>query len=401
MPSAGSRPPIEPELQVVVDRELAPASAPGTSCSRAPATTEPGTHGTFADVEERLPEIADMGVRRAVPAADPPDRPELPERAQQRHDRRARRPRQSVGDRLGRRRPHRDPSRARHPRGLPAPGRGAPASTASRSRWTSPSSARPTIRTSTEHPEWFRRRPDGTIQYAENPPKKYQDIYPFDFETEAWQELWAELQERRPVLDRPGHPDLSRRQPAHEAVRVLGMADRRRQARLPRDDLSRRGVHAPEGHVPAGQARLHPVVQLLPVAEHQAGADRIPDRADPDRGPRVLRREPVAEHARHPARVPAVRRAAGVRVPVPAGGDARPELRHLRPGVRAVRSTSRWRPARRNTSIRRNTRSGRGTSSRAGSLRGADRARQPDPSRECRASARTPTCGSTTSTTSS
>jgi starch synthase (maltosyl-transferring) len=44
-----------------------------------------------------------------------------------------------------------------------------------------------------EHPEWFRRRPDGTIQYAENPPKKYQDIYPFDFESEAWPELWAEL----------------------------------------------------------------------------------------------------------------------------------------------------------------------------------------------------------------
>ncbi len=44
-----------------------------------------------------------------------------------------------------------------------------------------------------EHPEWFRRRPDGTIQYAENPPKKYQDIYPFDFETVAWRELWDEL----------------------------------------------------------------------------------------------------------------------------------------------------------------------------------------------------------------
>lgn len=44
-----------------------------------------------------------------------------------------------------------------------------------------------------EHPEWFRQRPDGTIQYAENPPKKYQDIYPFDFESEAWPELWAEL----------------------------------------------------------------------------------------------------------------------------------------------------------------------------------------------------------------
>jgi starch synthase (maltosyl-transferring) len=43
-----------------------------------------------------------------------------------------------------------------------------------------------------EHPEWFKRRPDGSIQYAENPPKKYQDIYPFDFETDAWRELWAE-----------------------------------------------------------------------------------------------------------------------------------------------------------------------------------------------------------------
>ncbi|HTV17496.1 MAG TPA: alpha-1,4-glucan--maltose-1-phosphate maltosyltransferase [Polyangiaceae bacterium] len=44
-----------------------------------------------------------------------------------------------------------------------------------------------------EHPEWFKRRPDGTIQYAENPPKKYQDIYPFDFECEDWQGLWLEL----------------------------------------------------------------------------------------------------------------------------------------------------------------------------------------------------------------
>ncbi|HEY5896051.1 MAG TPA: maltotransferase domain-containing protein, partial [Burkholderiales bacterium] len=44
-----------------------------------------------------------------------------------------------------------------------------------------------------EHPEWFRQRPDGTVQYAENPPKKYQDIYPFDFESPDWKGLWAEL----------------------------------------------------------------------------------------------------------------------------------------------------------------------------------------------------------------
>ncbi|MGB6193957.1 MAG: maltotransferase domain-containing protein, partial [Terracidiphilus sp.] len=43
------------------------------------------------------------------------------------------------------------------------------------------------------HRTWFKKRPDGTIQYAENPPKKYQDIYPFDFETEDWLGLWDEL----------------------------------------------------------------------------------------------------------------------------------------------------------------------------------------------------------------
>jgi starch synthase (maltosyl-transferring) len=44
-----------------------------------------------------------------------------------------------------------------------------------------------------EHPDWFVIRPDGSIQYAENPPKKYQDIYPLNFETPDWQALWQEL----------------------------------------------------------------------------------------------------------------------------------------------------------------------------------------------------------------
>ena len=44
-----------------------------------------------------------------------------------------------------------------------------------------------------EHPEWFRWRPDGTVQYAENPPKKYQDIFPFNFESDDWPGLWQEL----------------------------------------------------------------------------------------------------------------------------------------------------------------------------------------------------------------
>jgi starch synthase (maltosyl-transferring) len=44
-----------------------------------------------------------------------------------------------------------------------------------------------------EHPEWFRIRPDGTVQYAENPPKKYEDIVPLNFDTEDWRALWEEL----------------------------------------------------------------------------------------------------------------------------------------------------------------------------------------------------------------
>jgi starch synthase (maltosyl-transferring) len=44
-----------------------------------------------------------------------------------------------------------------------------------------------------EHPDWFYKRPDGTIKYAENPPKKYEDIYPLNFRCENWREVWAEM----------------------------------------------------------------------------------------------------------------------------------------------------------------------------------------------------------------
>jgi starch synthase (maltosyl-transferring) len=47
----------------------------------------------------------------------------------------------------------------------------------------------------TAHPEWFIWRPDGTVQYAENPPKRYEDILPFNFETDDWENLWTELKD--------------------------------------------------------------------------------------------------------------------------------------------------------------------------------------------------------------
>ncbi len=213
-----------------------------------------------------------------------------------------------------------------------------------------------------EHPEWFQKRPDGTIQYAENPPKKYEDIYPFDFECEAWRELWLEL---KSVFDHwleRRRPHLPRRQPAHQAVRLLGVADRRDQARPSRRHLPGRGVHPPEADVPAGQARLHPVLQLFPLAHQRLGADRVLHRADPHRGRRVLPAQPVAEHAGHPHRAPAVRRPRGVPAALHPGGDARARATASTGRRSSCSRTGRASAAARSTSIRRNTSCATGTS---------------------------------------
>ena len=45
------------------------------------------------------------------------------------------------------------------------------------------------------HPAWFFHRPDGTIKYAENPPKKYEDVYPLDYANADWKSLWEELRD--------------------------------------------------------------------------------------------------------------------------------------------------------------------------------------------------------------
>ena len=84
-----------------------------------------------------------------------------------------------------------------------------------------------------EHPDWFRHRPDGTIKYAENPPKKYQDIYPLDFECDDWRGAVAGAARRHAVLDRSRRAHLPRRQPAHQDVRLLGVAHRRGARRAP------------------------------------------------------------------------------------------------------------------------------------------------------------------------
>ena len=136
------------------------------------------------------------------------------------------------------------------------------------------------------------------------------------------------------LLDRAGRAHLPGRQSAHQAVRAVGMADRRDQAGASGRDLPGRGLHAAEDHAPAGQARLHPVVHLLHLAQQQGGADRVFHRALAIGLARLFPAQRLAQHAGHPAGVSANRRPARVHRARRAGRDARRELRHLRTGVR-------------------------------------------------------------------
>jgi starch synthase (maltosyl-transferring) len=179
------------ELEIVVDRERARFGAWYELFPRSTSNV-PGRHGTFKDLEKRLPYVASMGFdvlylppihpigksfrkgRNNSVVADPSD-PGSP---------------WAIGSAEG-------GHKAIHPE----------LGTLDDFRHLIKTAAQYHLEVAldiafqcapdhpyvTEHPEWFRQRPDGTIQYAENPPKKYQDIYPFDFETEQWRELWEEL----------------------------------------------------------------------------------------------------------------------------------------------------------------------------------------------------------------
>lgn len=178
-------------LSIVVDREKARFSAWYEMFPRSCAN-EPGRHGTFKDCEARLPYIAYMGFdvlyfppihpightfrkgKNNTPSASPgdPGSPWAIGAESGGHN--------SIHPRLG-------TLEDFHELRLKAEDLGIEIALDIAFNCTSD---HPYVK---EHPGWFRWRPDGTIQYAENPPKKYQDIYPLDFEIEDWQALWEEL----------------------------------------------------------------------------------------------------------------------------------------------------------------------------------------------------------------
>ncbi|HKK26983.1 MAG TPA: alpha-1,4-glucan--maltose-1-phosphate maltosyltransferase [Gemmatimonadota bacterium] len=181
----------EPALPVTVERERARFSAWYELFPRSWAT-EPGEHGTLADVRERLPYVRGMGfdvlylppihpngrTGRKGPNNAPADGEDVPGSPW------------AIGGAEG-------GHKAIHPalggfddfRELVEAAAGHGMEVALDLAYQC-SPDHPYVR---EHPEWFRRRPDGSIRHAENPPKKYEDIVPFDFECDDWRALWDEL----------------------------------------------------------------------------------------------------------------------------------------------------------------------------------------------------------------
>ena len=181
----------QPPYSVQVERERARFSSWYELFPRSAGST-PGEHGTLADLEARLPYVASMGF----------DILYLP-------------PIHPIGF-SERRGPNNQPGATKESHGSPwAVGAGSGGHKAIHPQLGTLEDFRRLVAKAKEygleialdiafqaspdhpyvkqHPEWFLKRPDGTIQYAENPPKKYRDIYPFNFECAQWRALWDEL----------------------------------------------------------------------------------------------------------------------------------------------------------------------------------------------------------------
>lgn len=179
------------ELWVTVDREKARFSAWYEVFPRSCAT-EPGRHGTLRDCAERVEEIARMGFDVLyLPPIHPIGRTHRkgPNNVREARPDDPGSPWAIGSEEGGHKAIHPDLGTLDDFRHLVAKAKEHGVEIALDIAFQC-SPDHPYVR---QHPEWFRWRPDGAVQYAENPPKKYEDIYPFNFDTEFWRELWEEL----------------------------------------------------------------------------------------------------------------------------------------------------------------------------------------------------------------
>ncbi len=206
-----------------------------------------------------------------------------------------------------------------------------------------------------EHPDWFRQRPTASIQYAENPPKKYQDIYPLNFEIaepgascgRRFRDVFVFWIEHGVKIFRVDNP--------HTKAFPSGSGASPKSTKThPGRHLSGRGLHPSARDVLARQARVLPSpTPTSPGATRASRTDRVLRRDHANRRHRLLPSESLAQYARHSARGSSrlAGRPAFTQRARP-GRDARRELRHLRTGLRAGRERCPQSPAAKNISTR-------------------------------------------------
>ncbi len=183
----------DPALLVVVDRKRARFSSWYEMFPRSTGIV-PGQHGTLADCEARLPYVAEMGFDVLyLPPVHPIGRTNRKGRNNnpRAHDEDPGSPWAIGAEEGGHKAVHPDLGGIEDFRRLVSSAEAHGIELAIDMAYQC-SPDHPYVK---ERPDWFRRRPDGTVQYAENPPKKYEDIYPLEFDTGDWEALWEELRD--------------------------------------------------------------------------------------------------------------------------------------------------------------------------------------------------------------
>ncbi len=317
--AAGRRPAARPRRRLVRDGAAQPGQRSG------PPRHLRGLHR--APARDRSARI-----RCGLSHPHPSDRPHQPQGPQQCRHRQAGRSRQLLRHRLGGGRPRRHPSGARHARRFPPlrrrlrrPRDGGGA------RFRGAVLARPSVdRGASRMVQAPARRLDPIRgKSAQEVPGHRQP----GFLRRRRRGAVAGAARRGAVLGRAGGAHLPGRQSPHQAVSVLGVADPRGAGAASGRDLPGRGLHPPEGHEGARQARLHPVLHLFHLAHRQERAAGLSERAHRLPGAGIFPPQLLRQHARHPADPAAERRALDVQ-------GARRARRHARPAITASTTAS-------------------------------------------------------------
>src|SRR5215472_2566179 len=136
------------------------------------------------------------------------------------------------------------------------------------------------------------------------------------------------VEEHFSILDRPRGAYLPRGQSAYEAFFVLGMGDRQNQREVSRGSIPLGGIYKASGDVPACESRLFSILYVFYVAKCETRDHRLFHGTYPNRSPRVLEAEPLAEYAGHSSRIPSSRRKGRVHGSAHSSGDSRSQLRN-------------------------------------------------------------------------